>query len=155
MTFGEYIKKLRVELGLSQRELSEKSGISNAEISRLESGERQKPSPMVIKAIASHLDISYEELMVKAGYIEHVIDHDNFYEHIFKEDNGAFVDTYRKAKRISERDEELISILDRAVIKSSPEDIATMKKIISGFIDDNLSDTDKNILRGILEKFSK
>lgn len=155
MTFGKFIRKLRAEQGLSQRDLSEKSGVSNAEISRLETGERLKPSPKVIKAIAPSLGISYEELMVKAGYIEHVINHDSFDEHIFEEIDGTFVDTYRKVKRISERDEELISILDKAVIKSSPEDIDTMKKILGGFIDDGLSDADKSILRGVLEKFSK
>lgn len=155
MTFGELIKMLRTERGLSQRELADKSGVSNAEISRMESGERKKPSPGILKALSPYLDISYEELMVKAGYIEHVVDHSSFDEYIFYETDGTFVDAYRKAKRITERDEELISILDRAVIKSSPEDIDTMKIILGSFIDDSLSESDKTILRGILEKFSK
>lgn len=155
MTFGEYVKRLRSEKQLSQRDLAEKSGVSNAEISRLESGERKKPSPNVIKAIAPPLGISYEDLMVKAGYIEHVINHDNFDEHVFEEVDGTYVDTYRKAKRIAERDDELISILDRAVDKSSPEDISTMKKILSSFYDDSLSEDDKLALRAILGKFAK
>ncbi|MGE5390477.1 MAG: helix-turn-helix domain-containing protein [Deltaproteobacteria bacterium] len=155
MSFGDFIKKMRSEQGLSQRELADKSGVSNAEISRMETGDRKKPSPNSIKAIAPFLGISYEELMVKAGYIEHVIDHKSFDEHIFVESDGTFVDTYRKAKRIAERDEELISILDRAVIKSSTEDIDTLKKILSSFVNDGLSESDKVILRGLLEKFSK
>jgi transcriptional regulator with XRE-family HTH domain len=44
MTFGEYIKNLRMEKGWSQRELASKVGITNAAISRLESSERKKPS---------------------------------------------------------------------------------------------------------------
>ncbi|HHV60088.1 MAG TPA: helix-turn-helix transcriptional regulator, partial [Clostridiaceae bacterium] len=35
MSFGSYIKSLREQNHLSQRDLAEKSGVSNAEISRL------------------------------------------------------------------------------------------------------------------------
>lgn len=49
MTVGEYIKNLRTKLSISQRELSKISGISNAEISRIETGERQ-----------NHLQTSWE-----------------------------------------------------------------------------------------------
>lgn len=69
MSFGEYLKQIRLEKSISQRELAEKSGISNAEISRLESGERQKPSPDALKAIAPILGVTYEDLMDKAGYL--------------------------------------------------------------------------------------
>lgn len=69
MSFGEYLKQLRKDNSISQRELAEKTGISNAEISRIESGERQKPSPDVLRAIAPILNVQYEELMDKAGYL--------------------------------------------------------------------------------------
>lgn len=69
MSFGEYLKQLRKEKSISQRELAEKSGVSNAEISRIETGGRQKISPDVLRAIAPILEIPYEELMDKAGYI--------------------------------------------------------------------------------------
>ncbi|MFK4998677.1 helix-turn-helix domain-containing protein [Bacillus sp. N9] len=42
MSFGEYLKQLRKDKSISQRELAEKSGVSNAEISRIETGGRQK-----------------------------------------------------------------------------------------------------------------
>lgn len=70
MSLGEYLKQIRNEKLISQRELAEKSGISNAEISRIESGERQKPSPDALRAIAPVLGLSYETLMDKAGYID-------------------------------------------------------------------------------------
>lgn len=69
MSFGEYLKQLRKEKSISQRELAEKSGVSNAEISRIETGGRQKISPDVLRAIAPILEVPYEELMDKAGYI--------------------------------------------------------------------------------------
>lgn len=69
MTVGEYIKNLRTKQSISQRELSKISGISNAEISRIETGERQKPSPDVLRKLAPYLEVPYESLMDKAGYI--------------------------------------------------------------------------------------
>lgn len=69
MSFGKYLKQLRTEKPISQRELAYKAGISNAEISRIETGGRQKPSPDVLRAIAPILGVPYEELMDKAGYL--------------------------------------------------------------------------------------
>ena len=70
MRFGEYLKNLREELDISQRELAEKAGVSAAEISRIETGSRKKVSPDVIKAISPYLDVSYESLLSSAGYLD-------------------------------------------------------------------------------------
>ena len=70
MTVGIYIKEKRVEKGMSQRELAIASNMSNAEISRIESGLRKQPSGDVLKNIASALHIPCEELFAAAGYIE-------------------------------------------------------------------------------------
>jgi HTH-type transcriptional regulator, competence development regulator len=104
MTFGEYIKNLRNEIGFSQRELAEKSSVSNAEISRIETGERKKPSPIVLKAIAPFLGVAYEELLQKAGYIEEVIDHKGFTENIYKDEDGNLIDITRQIKDMYEKD---------------------------------------------------
>ena len=69
MTLRDFIKKLRKEQGLSQRELAAKSGISSAEISRIETGDRKKVSPDVLRDIAPVLKVPYEDLMDKAGYV--------------------------------------------------------------------------------------
>lgn len=98
MKFGEFLKNLRKEKGLSQRQLADLCNISNTEISRIESGERQKPSPNILKAIAPHLEISYGELMTKAGYIEETIDHEKYTELIFRTEDGEFADTLKMAK---------------------------------------------------------
>ena len=66
---GEYLKSLRSELKLSQRALSEKSGVSNAEISRIESGERKRPSEDVLRALALGLNVDVNELIEKANYM--------------------------------------------------------------------------------------
>ena len=149
MHFGEYVKKLRTEMKLSQRDLSKKSGISNVEISRLESGERQKPSPQIIKAIAPYLGISSEELMMQAGYIDHVIDRDKY-----EEESIALFDTFQKAKRIAEIDDELIGIILQIAEKFPEEDIKSMKNILHSFLDDRVPDTDKQTMLKIFERFT-
>ena len=67
---GSYVREKRNEKGMSQRELANASGISNAEISRLESGKRKASSPAVLKAIAKALNVPVETLLEKAGIIE-------------------------------------------------------------------------------------
>lgn len=104
MNFGEYIKCLRNEKELSQRDLAEKSGVSNAEISRLETGERKKPSPTVLKALHPYLGVSYEDLLQRAGYIEERIDHPGYTENLYKDDEGNLVDIVRQAKDMYEKD---------------------------------------------------
>lgn len=104
MTFGEYIKSLRTANGLSQRELAEKAGISNAEISRIETGERKKPSPLTLKAMYEYLGVPYEELLQKAGYIEEIVEHEGYTENLYKDENGFLVDIVRRAKDMYEKD---------------------------------------------------
>lgn len=96
MSFGTYLKQLRKEKPISQRELADKAGISNAEISRIETGDRLKPSPNVLRAIAPILGVPYEELMVKAGYLNN---------------RTLFVSEYRKAE------ENFIDIVTPQLIK--------------------------------------
>ena len=106
MTFGQYIKKLRDDNGVSQRVLAEKAGVSNTEISRIESGERQKPSPAILKAIHVFLGVTYEELMTKAGYIEETIEHQGYIEKVYKDENGHVVDITKRAKEMYDKDSE-------------------------------------------------
>lgn len=70
MKIGEYIKEKRKEKNMSQRDLASTANISNAEISRIESGIRQSPSPEVLKNIAIALRIPTETLFEIAGFIE-------------------------------------------------------------------------------------
>jgi len=104
MSFGSYLKNLREKNGLSQRDLAEKSGVSNAEISRIETGGRKKPSPLVLKAIAPCLGVSYEELMHQAGYIGETVDHQGYTEKIYRDENGQLVDIFTRAKDMYQKD---------------------------------------------------
>lgn len=59
---GVLIRERREELGLSQGKLAQRAGISTAQISRLESGERSDPGFEAIVRIASALDTSLDDL---------------------------------------------------------------------------------------------
>lgn len=69
MTLGEYLNRIRNERGYSLRELSVKSGISAAELSRIETGKRKNPSPAALLSIAGILVVDYSYLLQLAGYM--------------------------------------------------------------------------------------
>ena len=68
-SFGEYIRRLRLERSLSQRELARMSGLNHSEISRIEGGSRPTPSPESLAKLAPHLGVFHEDLMRRLGYL--------------------------------------------------------------------------------------
>jgi len=156
LTLGQYIKELRVSKKMSQNELGDLSGVSVSEISRIESGQRQNPSPHILRAIAPYLDIKMEELMSAAGYTTEVIHRGNFEDIVHKDESGKIIDSYRrKIKKILEKDEDLINVLARAVNKSTPQDIETIKKLLEGFTKGGLSEQEKGLLRNLIDTLGK
>lgn len=148
MVIGEYIKTLRLEKNYSQRELAELTGVSNSELSRIESGQRQNPSPLFLKSLALYLDVSLEDLMKVAGYTSEVIPRGAFDDVVFRDENGNIIDSYRqKVQNILEKDEDLINILDRAIKKSSDNDIELIKKLLTGFTRGAMSQREKELLK--------
>jgi len=70
MSLSEFIRTKRLEKDLSQRDLATAAGLSNAEISRIESGKRKSPSPAILKVIAKALNVTLDEIYEQAGIIE-------------------------------------------------------------------------------------
>jgi len=66
-TVGQMITRGREEKKLSQRELAKIANVSNTEISRIESGEREIPNPKTLRKISQHIGINYNDLMYAAG----------------------------------------------------------------------------------------
>jgi len=156
LNLGEYIKSLRKSNGFTQIELAQMSGVSNSELSRIESGQRQNPSPLILRAIAPHLGITMEELMSAAGYTTEVIHRGNFDDIVHKDETGNIIDSYRiKITKILEKDEDLINIMARAVNRSSVEDIETIKKLLEGFTKGGLSQQEKGLLRNLIDTLGK
>ncbi len=66
----EVIREAREELELSIRELARRSGISAGQISRIESGDVDKPSPSTLSALAAALGRSPVPLLYLAEHID-------------------------------------------------------------------------------------
>lgn len=61
MSIGKQIKKLRHEIGLTQKEFSQKIGVHIAQLARYEA-ERSIPSIEVLKKIANYCEVSIDYL---------------------------------------------------------------------------------------------
>lgn len=68
-TLGALVRAQRLAKGLSLRELSTRTSVSNAYLSQLERG-LHEPSLSVLLAIASALDTSLAEILGRAGLLE-------------------------------------------------------------------------------------
>jgi transcriptional regulator with XRE-family HTH domain len=66
---GALLRARRVAAGLSLRELSRRTAISNAYLSQLERGHHD-PSLRVLRAVASALDLPLGTLLVRAGILD-------------------------------------------------------------------------------------
>lgn len=64
---GKLIAEVRESKGLSQRQLAKIAKISNAELSKIESGEREIPNPKTLRKISNIIDVNYNELMYMVG----------------------------------------------------------------------------------------
>ena len=63
MNLGENIKLKREQLGLSRAELIDRSGVSTAQMSRIERGEQKNPNLETLVAIATALNTSIDEIV--------------------------------------------------------------------------------------------
>lgn len=66
--FGEYLKTKREEKDWTINQLATYSGVSNAQISRIENGQRGVPKPETIRKLSEALKVPYDEMMDEAGY---------------------------------------------------------------------------------------
>ena len=55
------LREVRKEKGITQQQLAESSGVSQSQIARYESGERQ-PRPKVAQKLGKVLDVDWKEL---------------------------------------------------------------------------------------------
>ena len=66
---GDALKTARVQRGLSLERASAEAKISQGYLHKLEAGRVRSPSPRVLQRLAGALGLSYERLMVAAGYL--------------------------------------------------------------------------------------
>lgn len=77
MTFGQRLRELRKDKGLSQRELASRVGISFTYLSKIENGAMHPPRGKTITALANALDTDADELFglakkVPSQFLDHV-----------------------------------------------------------------------------------
>ena len=69
--FGNYIKELRTRRKVSIRKLGMLTGVSNGYISQIERGVLTgTPKPDILRKLATHLNVTFEELMINAGHMD-------------------------------------------------------------------------------------
>jgi HTH-type transcriptional regulator, competence development regulator len=68
--FGEKLRQLRKEKGLSIRKLSELSGVAHSYLSQVETGKRGIPKVDTLEKIGAGLNIPSFDLLLLAGYID-------------------------------------------------------------------------------------
>lgn len=66
---GKYLKDIRESLGYSTHDVNKLCEISQSYISLMENGKR-RPSPIILKKLASAYFLDYIDLYEKAGYID-------------------------------------------------------------------------------------
>lgn len=64
---GEVIAEAREKAGLSQRQLAKIANISNAQLSKIESGEIEIPNPKMLRRLSTHINLNYQDLMYMIG----------------------------------------------------------------------------------------
>lgn len=68
LTFGEYLRSLRIDKGLTQTKLAKRLGVTNSYVSMME-GDRLIPSEGVIRDLAIVFKVPSDRLFLLAGRV--------------------------------------------------------------------------------------
>src|SRR5690606_9213986 len=68
---GLFLKEMRQAAGLTLREASRKSGVSDPYLSQIETGQR-RPGPTILQRLAPVYGVTVHELMERAGHLREV-----------------------------------------------------------------------------------
>ena len=68
---GKFLTELRERKGASLKDVENDTGIPNAYLSQLETGERRKlPDPDRLSKLADYYNVTVQQLLEKAGYLQ-------------------------------------------------------------------------------------
>lgn len=65
---GEIIKEVRLEKGMTQKDVADRASVSVAEICRLEKGERTNPSMQSVVSIFKAMNVDSVDFLKYLGY---------------------------------------------------------------------------------------
>lgn len=69
MSFGEYVRTLRLGKGLVQKELAERANVTSPYLNKIENNKVQPPSEEILIRLAMALDEDLHNMIVKAGKV--------------------------------------------------------------------------------------
>lgn len=118
------VKEGRSRHQLTQLELANKTNLTTAEISRIESGSILKPKKSVLKALSPYIGISYSTLLFYVGYSS-VIDEPEYYN------SHSILIPYEKiVEDIYYADPDLLDLLNDINSFTSYQDKALLKMFL-------------------------
>ena len=97
-TISSNIKRLRSSINWTQAKLADEAGITGAALSKIEQGEKRIPTIVVLRKIASALNVSVHEITGESGDILSSED----------EDTRAFHRKWGMLEELSKDDQEML-----------------------------------------------
>lgn len=107
---GEFISKIRGELGLTQRELADRIGVTDKAVSKWETG-RGFPDVGILEILAKELGVSVTELMNGERFDP---------EKVSSQADSAIIKTLRYIKQMSRKTIGVILLIIGAVLAAAP-----------------------------------
>lgn len=157
-SLAEAISVSREKLGITQREVSRRTGIDNNTIAKIEKGERKKPNTLSLKKLAYILDIDQDYLLQLAGYNDEEIKIANnaVGANMYMQGNNDEVILVEELIMQSEYKKmaypALVELIDTADINNlkclkgkSKKDIAKIKEGLKIICDELLAESNKNV----------
>ena len=125
------LRELRHQAGLTLREVEERTegAISNVYLSQLETERRKDPNPRMLVALARLYNVSTQELMEVAGYLDPPAPSavDTAFEQVLADENFRF-GTRLKGEPDVETKRVIIELYEKATRKKLLPDAAAAKK---------------------------
>ena len=157
-SLAEAISVSREKLGITQREVSRRTGIDNNTIAKIEKGERKKPNTLSLKKLAYILDIDQDYLLQLAGYNDEEIKIANnaVGANMYMQGNNDEVVLVEELIMQSEYKKmaypALVELIDTADINNlkclkgkSKKDIAKIKEGLKIICDELIAEPNKNV----------
>lgn len=149
-TLASVVKEAREKLGISQRELSRRTGIDNNTVAKIEKGERKKPNILSLRKLSVVLNLDYRNLMELCDYSKEeikAIADNNYYSLAIRNKDASIlmmedlINLFQEQKYIKLVLKELLEICDVNNLKclselSKKEKTQVIKKL-NEFIDEN------------------
>lgn len=151
--FGAYIKLLRTQKEMSQKEFAEKTGLSASEVSKLENGERKKPSAKHLKCIAPVLGVSLQDLLYRAGYIDDIREDEELERKKYCDSMGNQINMSYLIDSIYGADIDLLPLLKKLTDRFNKDDLGIVKGLLTVLTTNSITAEEKNAILIVLSKF--